>query len=665
MAGKLLIGELLINEGLITKEQLKKVLDLKKEQKLYAPLGEECVNQGFVSRQDLAKVLRKYHKSIPLGELLLNMQVITQEHLQRALEEQKSSKKKLGEILIDLGFLNETVLVDALSVQLGIPKILPAISLIDKKLLKKFNPEFLHKHQFIPAFQEKNDLTVIMADPLDEETIRFLTEILKCKIIPAIAPSSEIRKTIRLYNQKVEIGQELDSLEPENDLVIGDGDFIKSKDDNIIEIVNFIISNAILDRATDIHIEPQDKLLRVRYRIDGILHHKTDLPNSVTPKLISRIKVLCGLDIAEKRRHQDGRIRARIMSKEYDLRVSTYAAIWGENLVIRVQSRQSEFVDINKIGFSPANLKKYLDMLVHPSGIILVTGPTGSGKSTTLYASLNYLNDMDRVIVTIEDPVEYTIEGVIQANVSPKLGMNYVKSLRAMMRQDPDVLMIGEIRDQEAAEAVIQASLTGHKVLSTFHTEDASGALLRLMDMGIETFLISSTLVSVVAQRLLRLLCDRCKEEDRPDIKTLAFFNSLKKDNLNRYQFFQPKGCVHCNHSGFKGMTAIHEVLLVNDAIRDAILKRSTSSEIKKIARKHSGLITMTEDGFYKALKGLTTLEEVVRVVYRDDSAGLMPISIEELIKGSEGSHAISSAEINVVEDENPQSPVEAIKSQG
>lgn len=661
MARKLLIGELLINEGLITKAQLKKVLDLKKEQKLYAPLGEECVNQGFVSRQDLTRVLRKYHNSIPLGELLVNMQVITQEHLQQALEEQQSSGKKLGDILINLGFLNEVVLVDALSIQLGFPKILPSIGLIDKTLLKKFNPEFLHEHEFIPAFKEKNNLTVIMADPLHEETIRLLKEILKCNIIPAIAPPSEIRKTIRLYHQKVEMGQELESPEAEKDLVIGDGDFIKSKDDNIIEIVNFIISNAIMERATDIHIEPQDKLLRIRYRIDGLLHHKTDLPNSLTPKLISRIKALCGLDIAEKRRHQDGRIQARIMGKEYDLRVSTYAAIWGENLVIRVQSRQSDFVDINKVGFSPANLEKYLDMLRHPSGIILVTGPTGTGKSTTLYASINFLNNMDRVIVTIEDPVEYTIEGVIQANVSPKIGMNYVKSLRAMMRQDPDVLMIGEIRDPEAAEAVIQASLTGHKVLSTFHTEDAAGALLRLMDMGIETFLISSTLISVVAQRLVRVLCDRCKEEYKPGIKTLAFFNSLKKDRLNRFQFLQSKGCVYCNHSGFRGMTAIHEVLLVNDAIRDAILTRSTSSDIKKIARKHAGFVTMTEDGFYKALKGLTTLEEVIRIVCRDDSDGLQPISIEELIKTSEGSGEVSSAKTHVV-DESSQTEVEVLK---
>jgi type IV pilus assembly protein PilB len=277
-----------------------------------------------------------------------------------------------------------------------------------------------------------------------------------------------------------------------------------------------------------------------------------------------------------------------------------------------------------------------MSMLDHPSGVILVTGPTGSGKSTTLYASLQYLNNMDRVIVTVEDPVEYTIEGVVQASMPRKVKINYMDYIKAMMRQDPDVLMIGEVRDPEAAEAVIQASLTGHKVLSTFHTEDATGALLRLMDMGIETFLISSTLVSVVAQRLLRVLCNHCKEPNPPTAKSRAFFSSITQETISRYTFYKPRGCVHCSHTGYRGMTSIHEVLLVNDAIRDEILKRSTNVKIKSIARQHAGLLTMSEDGFYKALKGITTLEEVIRVVFRDESNGLAAITIEKLIERSE-----------------------------
>ncbi len=627
-----MIGEYLLKEGFITDDQLQEVLAIQKNQKLYSPIGEILISRKMISRVQLQRVLKKFHMSIPLGELLINMGVITKEQLDKALEVQKTKKEKLGRILVEIEAIDEVTLVNALSMQIGIPKIIPSIHLIDTKLLESFNPGFLQKHQFLPASKEDDRLTVIMADPLDRETIRFLEKVLKSKIIPAIASPSEIQNTIMLYYQKMELGQEISVSDTHKDLVIGGNDFVKHKKDNIVEIVNFILTNAIVDRATDIHIEPQDGFLRVRYRVDGLLVHKTDLPNAVAQKLISRIKALCGLDIAEKRRHQDGRIQARIMQKEYDLRVSTYAAIWGENVVIRIQSRQSSFVELESIGFSPVNFIRYQEMLDHPSGIILVTGPTGSGKSTTLYASLNYLNNLDRVIITVEDPVEYTIDGVVQASFSPKMGIRYSDYLKSMMRQDPDVLMIGEIRDPEAAEAVIQASLTGHKVLSTFHTEDATGALLRLMDMGIETFLISSTLVSVVAQRLVRKLCEFCKQPAKPSKKTLTFFHTLKDKESPELVFYEPVGCLHCNKTGYRGMTAIHEVLLVNDAIRDEILNRSTNSRIKKIARQHAGLVSMSEDGFYKATKGVTSLEDILRVVYRDESLGLLPISVHELI---------------------------------
>lgn len=633
---KLRLGEILIKEKLISVENLKDILDLQKKEKNYMPLGELLISKGIINRNQLTEVLKKYRNGIQFGELLLNMGLLTSDQLVEALAHQKKTGQKIGQILVEMEVITEMALVDTLSIQLGIPKIIPIVNLINKKALEKFNPDFLYDRQFIPAFKEKDTLTVIMADPLNIDTIDFLSQVLKCKISPAIAPAGEIKKTIRLYYQKMEMGQELAADKNEIDLVIGNNDFIKSEKDDIIEILNFIISTAIVERASDIHIEPQDHLLRIRYRIDGIMYHKTDLPNHIIAKLINRIKAICGLDLAEKRHHQDGRIQARVMGKEYDLRVSTYVAIWGENIVIRIQSRSGSIVDIKKIGFSPANLAKYMSMLDHPAGIILVTGPTGSGKTTTLYASLQYLNKMDRVIVTVEEPVEYTIEGVVQATLPPKVDINYMDYIKAMMRQDPDVLMIGEIRDPEAADAVIQASLTGHKVLSTFHTEDATGALLRLMDMGIETFLISSTLVSVVAQRLLRVLCERCKEPAVPSAKTVAFFSSITKELISRYTFYKPKGCVHCSHTGYKGMTAIHEVLLVNNAIRDEILKRSTSTKIKSIARQSAGLLTMSEDGFYKALKGITTLDEVIRVVFRDESEGLVPITIESLVERSE-----------------------------
>ncbi len=629
---KIKIGELLIKEGLLTHAELIEVLKLQKEQKLYSPLGELCVSQKFVSRSDLTRVLGKYRKSIPLGELLLNLGIITSEQLEYALELQKTTPKKIGQILIEMEIISESTLVDALSLQLGIPKILPSLSLIDKSLLGKFNPEFLHKHKFIPAFSEDDKLIVIMADPLDETAINLFQKILKRNIIPAIAPAFEIQKTINEYCQKLELGQGLESQEHGSDIVIGNSELHKNRSDNIIEVLNFIISNATLERATDIHIEPHDNLLRIRFRIDGILYHKTDLPRSMAPKLGSRIKALCNLDIAEKRRHQDGRIHAKIMDKEYDLRISTYAAIWGENIVIRLQNRQSNLFNLNMLGFSPNNLERFKNMLDLNTGIILVTGPTGCGKTTTLYASLNYLNELDRVIITIEDPVEYTINGVIQANIQPKIGVDYEQCLKAMMRQDPDVLMIGEIREPESAEAVVQAALTGHKVFSTFHTDDACGALLRLIDMGIETFLISSTLVAVVAQRLVRVLCKHCKEKYKPGLDVLSFFHSIKTSENDEHKFFKHKGCIKCNNNGYKGLTAIHEVLTINDVIREAILNRSTSNKIRSIARREAGLLTMSEDGYYKALKGITTLEEVRRVVYQDDCKGINPITQYELI---------------------------------
>ena len=382
---------------------------------------------------------------------------------------------------------------------------------------------------------------------------------------------------------------------------------------------------------SDIHIEPKEKILAVRYRIDGILRHKTDLPIALAPGLVSRIKILCDLDIAEKRRHQDGRIEARIMDKEIDLRVSVYASGYGENVVIRILHRQSELIELDALGISPANRARFQQILDQPSGIILVTGPTGSGKTTTVYATLNYLNDGEKSIITVEDPIEYTMEGVVQGQLNPKLGMTYVDFLKAMMRQDPDVIMVGEIRDVTAAEAVVQAALTGHKVLSTFHTDDTTGALLRLMDMGIDTFLISSTVVSILAQRLVRVLCKSCRKNYEPDPRLLSSFGIRTNGPIN-FEFWQPVGCSSCDDTGFKGRIAVHELLLVNDAIRNAILARLPSGQIRLIARNDAKLISMREDGFYKATKGITSLEEVLRVVFYNESDELSPRSSEEVI---------------------------------
>ncbi|HID31399.1 MAG TPA: type II/IV secretion system protein, partial [Desulfobacterales bacterium] len=399
----------------------------------------------------------------------------------------------------------------------------------------------------------------------------------------------------------------------------------------VVKLADAMILLALKERASDIHLEPKEKCLRVRYRVDGVLRHKTDLPISLAASLMSRIKVLSALDIAERRRHQDGRIQARVMDTEVDLRVSVYASAYGENIVIRILHRVSELIELDALGMSPGNRAIFQRMLDQPSGIILVTGPTGSGKTTALYAALNYLNDGQRAIITVEDPIEYTMDGVVQGQLDSKLGLTYVDFLKSMMRQDPDVIMVGEIRDSTAAEAVIQAALTGHKVLSTFHTDDTTGALLRLMDMGIDTFLISSTVVSIVSQRLVRKLCPQCRKPSVPDQNLFASFG-VAPTGAGKLTFYQPVGCSRCGDTGFTGRTAVHEVLIVTDAIRDAILARKTSSQIRLIARDEARLISMREDGFYKATQGITSLEEVLRVVFQNEGDEVPDRSPEEIV---------------------------------
>jgi type IV pilus assembly protein PilB len=645
------IGELLLRESLLTENELNKALLFQKNQKVYKPFGEICIEKNFFSKEDFQRILRKYNKAIKLGELLINLELITSNQLNDALVAQKSNGGKLGRILVKQGNVTETSLINALSMQLDIPKINPDIHQIDPNLLKGLGEDFLLKNEVLPAFKDENFLTVIMANPDDKETIRNLSHILKCKIKPAIASSEEIRNSIkRTFRQAAPEKQ--NGNEPNGkELFIGDLKLSHKDEDNIVSIVNYIFTNAVNERASDIHIEPNKNSIRIRYRIDGMLLHKTDLPSHLAPALISRIKVLCRLDIAEKRRHQDGRIGANIMGKQVDFRISIYASVYGESVVIRILPRLNEFIDINALGLSPVNKYKFRQILNYPSGIMLTTGPTGSGKTTTLYAAIVYLNNAKTKIITVEDPVEYMIDGIVQGQVDPKLGLTYEDFIKSMMRQDPDVLMLGEVRDPISAQAVIQAALTGHKVLSTFHTEDSTGALLRLMDMKIETFLISSTVVSIIAQRLVRVLCKYCKQSYKPD-KGQLFSMGVRPDSADPYVFYRPTGCSHCNETGFRGRTALHEMLVVNDAIRDAILARKTSSQIRLIARQKSNMVTMREDGFYKAVKGITSLDEIQRVIFYAEVDELYPRTAGEIVRDcEEGSSPDLSVQIKEQSD--------------
>jgi type IV pilus assembly protein PilB len=619
---KVRIGTLLVSKGYLTESQLNQVVAYQKKAKSYLPLGLLCVERGLLSKAELLQILKTHKFRLYLGELLVNMSVVSPTQLDQALEEQKKTGEKLGHVLIQKGFISEGELVEALSIQLGIPRIIPDINLIDRGLALQVSEPFLRKAEAVPAFKDGERLTVIMADPLSETTIDDLKAVFRENIHPAIATRSGIHDLLDKLFQKIEFtGSEgAPSLEAKQ-LVIGDLDSPNDRNDreDVVNVINYIISSAVAQGSSDIHIEPFSGRLRVRYRIDGILLHKTDLPSELAPPILNRIKALCGLDIAERRRHQDGRLQAQVFAKDLDLRISVYASVHGESMVVRILYPGTELNNLDNLGFSPLTQARFKRMLQYPSGLILVTGPTGSGKTTTLYASLNHLNKNSCKIISVEDPVEYTIDGVIQGKLEKKLNLTYEDFLKAMMRQDPDVIMVGEIRDREAAEATIQAALTGHKVFTTFHTEDTTGALLRLMDMGIETFLISSTVVSVLSQRLARKLCPYCKEPHAPSKIALSGFN-INEIDPSKYSFQRAVGCQQCNHTGYRGRTAIHELLVLNDAIRDAILSRKTSSEIRSIARRTTQMISMWEDGFYKAAKGITALEEVLRVVYHNEA---------------------------------------------
>ncbi len=621
------IGELLIQEGFVTEEQLNEAIALQSGSPTHVPLGEILIRQRILSRIELQQILKKHKRRLFIGELLVNAGYVDHDAIEKALEVQQFERKRLGAILIEHGYLTEANLITLLSTQLGIPKIIPSPGLIDPSILKGVSKAFLLKNECLPVFREGEKITVIMSDPLSEETIRTLESVLKGKVEPAIASSADIQTGIkRVFDdlKMMDIVTERSAKVYSGQLSIGDVGALDSGEENVSALLDFVISSAIADRATDVHIEPLENMLRVRYRVDGVLKHKTDLPLSLGATLVSRIKAICRMEIDDRRRHQDGRLEVQAFNRRYDLRVATYSSFNGESISIRILPNQSNLLDLDMLGFSPSVLGVFKQILTVPTGIIMATGPNGAGKSTTIYASLRFLNALDKKIVTVEDPIEYKIDGVIQGQIHEKGGLGYKHFLRSILRQDPDVVMIGEIRDKTSAEAVIEMALSGHKILTTFHTEDTVGALLRMFGIGVESFLISSTLMAVVSQRLVRVLCPLCKVAYQPAEETLALFDSIRPIEPGVHEFFTSTGCIKCDNTGFKGRTAICELLILNDPIRDAILNKMPYPTIRSIARESTGFVSLKEDGFYKTVKGITSLEEVLRVVPYNESDALL-----------------------------------------
>ena len=539
-----------------------------------------------------------------LGEMLIERRLITGEDLERALELQRERGDKLGKILVDLGFVAMRDVLAALSEQLQVPLIAvegpPAVSPETETL----SPKFLRQFRCLPVALHDHTVTLAMADPMDFETRSTVASCTGLAVHPGLAAEQEILDAIDRYYGQTEknetelatpAGEASEDLEHLRDM---------ASEAPVIRLVNAMVAQAVEKRASDIHIEPFEKEFRVRYRIDGVLVNQDSPPRELKAAIISRVKLMARLNIAERRLPQDGRIKVKTLGREVDLRVSTLPTLYGESVVMRLLDRSAgDFYDLESLGFDAHMLERMTHYTSLPHGIFMVTGPTGSGKSTTLYSALKRINQSDKKIITIEDPVEYQMDGINQIHVNPQIGLTFAQGLRHIVRQDPDVIMVGEIRDRETADIAIRSALTGHFVFSTLHTNDAPSAITRLTDMGVENYLITSSLVAVLAQRLVRVICTGCKTSAdsalTPEGETIPVYRGT--------------GCEQCYNTGFRGRVGIFELMELNEALRGAIMRNEDASKITALARRH-GMNNLREDGWNKVRRGVTTAGEVMRV---------------------------------------------------
>jgi len=539
-----------------------------------------------------------------LGEALLSAGLLTKPQLDLALKEQARTGEKLGEVILRMGFVKKKELLKVLSDQWGVPFVDLKEILIDPGAIALVNETFARQHNLIPIRVLNGDLEVAMANPNDIYIIDELTRMTNRNIVPKLADDEQIVKAIEhVYGVGISPEEEFEkatkeALNEENP---------KEGTPPIIRIVEAVVIKGIKDRATDIHFEPDERATRIRYRIDGILHTAFTLPKRLYPAVVTRIKVISELDIAEQRIPQDGVFRFKYGLKSVDMRVSTYPTLFGESIVIRILERASILLGLEKLGFSPKDFNVLKKLIQKPYGIILVTGPTGSGKSTTLYSLLMEINTLEKNVITVEDPVEYQLPLIKQSSVNEKAGFTFARALKAILRHDPDVVLVGELRDKETASMAFRASMTGHLVLSTLHANSAADAIPRLIDMGIEPYAIATSLKAVLAQRLVRRICPHCKEEYAPSKEKLLFFGL---EDLEGMTFYKGRGCEFCMGTGYKGRMVIAEILVVTPQVAQLIAEGASGFEIARVAR----YTTLKEDGIDKALKGYTTLEEVFRV---------------------------------------------------
>ena len=557
-------------------------------------------------------------KKLRLGDVLVNSGVITAEQLQKGLELQKGSGRKLGETLVDEGITTEENIAKALSSQLGYEMVdLQDVS-IDEEILNLVPPNILKKHKMIPFEYSKmgmNVLRVAMSDPMNMAAMDDINIITNLQVEPVVATPRDVMLALDRYYGQAEVNSALEEYVKEKTSQMAEQEDIYSDDINnspIVQLVKTMIEQAVRQRASDIHIEPMEKQVRVRYRIDGALYEKATYNISLLPALVARIKIIGGMDISEKRKPQDGRITQVVDRREFDIRVSILPTVYGEKIVMRLTSKNALSREKSQLGLKPHDLQRFDHILKNPHGILLVTGPTGSGKSTTLYTALSELNKEDVNIITVEDPVEANIDGINQVQVNNKADLTFASALRSILRQDPDIIMIGEIRDQETASIAVQASITGHLVVSTLHTNSAASTITRLVDMGIEPYLIADSTVGVIAQRLVRRLCPDCKRAKKADAEDLEMLMRKPEEDLTIYE---PCGCAKCDGTGFRGRIGVYEIMEVTPQLKHIISKGGEVEAIKAQALK-DGMHTLRMSATELVLDGTTSVQEMMRVSF-------------------------------------------------
>ena len=602
------ITDLLVTEGLIDEKQLRYAERVRSKIPGHKTMISVLEDLKYITAQELRDTLRSHSIAVPLGSLLVELGHLSEEDLAKALAQQKEEPdKRLGEILIDHHFIEEHDLLTIVSYQLGLKFLEPQINELDSDLIRSTPVPICRKHLFVPAGRQDSRIVIAFHDPTSQKAMEQAQKFFGFNIEVGIAPIKTITDALDRLAERAEKRKQK----------LAEKTAIDHTDNYIVKTVQALFVEAWKEKASDIHIQPGKETLSIRLRKDGVLMPYKTFPIEMAPAVASRIKLLAGANIADRRRHQDGRIVFEHDGQDVDMRVSSYATIHGEKIVLRLLGAQSELKPLNELGMASLAMQRLMEEGIGvPGGVLIVTGPTGSGKTTTLYSMVQYLKNDTTAIISAEDPVEYVIDGVAQCSIDPAIGVTYEESLKHMVRQDPDVIIIGEIRDGFSAEIAINSALTGHKVLTTFHTEDAAGALIRLLNMEIEPFLVASTVSCIVAQRLVRKVCPDCREDHvlTPDeIRRLGYDPS----KVTSLVMSRGKGCGKCRYTGYRGRAAAYELLFPDEMVKDAIINRKSTHQIRQMCIKDTGLVTLLEDGIFKGAEGITSYREILRQLPR------------------------------------------------